>query len=401
MNNKEVYSVSEVTKYMKNMVHADCFLSNVSVEGEVSNLTYHKTGHIYFTLKDKGAALSAAMWSSRRNTGLTYPMKEGDKVVVRGAFDIYEPRGTYSIIANRIEKAGVGDLYQKFLELKAELEERGMFDEMYKQPIPKYANRIGVVTAPTGAAIQDIIRNARLQNPSVEIILYPALVQGEGAAQSVAKGIEALDRLGLDVMIVGRGGGSLEDLWAFNEEAVANAIFQAKTPIISAVGHETDTTIADFVADIRVATPTEGAKRACFSLEDVRDEFERIEMNLSRQMEYKLNNYHMRLEHLLSQYKSMSPDEKLKSIRLSMQSLYTRLQTGMEKKIQNLRREISVKAATIEERSPAKRLAGGYSYVTSKAGKKLSDASSVSVGDEISLYLSKGQLKATVTEVRE
>ncbi|MCR4673856.1 MAG: exodeoxyribonuclease VII large subunit, partial [Lachnospiraceae bacterium] len=332
---------------------------------------------------------------------LTFPMQEGDKVKVHGSFDVYEPRGSYSIIASRIEQAGLGDLYQKFLKLKAELEEKGMFDEMYKQPIPKYATKIGVVTAPTGAAIQDIIRNAKLQNPSVEIILYPALVQGEGAAESVAKGIYALDQLGLDVLIVGRGGGSMEDLWAFNEEIVANAIFQAKTPIISAVGHETDTTIADYVADLRVATPTEGAKRACFSLEDVFDEYERFCLSFQRQMDYKLNNYHMRLDHLWRQCKAMSPDEKLKTIRSTMVNMHQRMQTCMDRKIKNLRYEIGVKATTIDERSPAKRLAGGYSYVTTKDGKKLSDASTLEVGDDIELYLNKGGVSATVTEIRE
>ena len=400
MKNNDVYSVSEVTKYFKNMVHGDYFLSNVSVEGELSNVTYHKTGHIYFTLKDKGASLNGAMWSSKRS-GLTFQMKEGDKVVVHGAFDIYEPRGSYSIIANRIEKAGVGDLYQKYMELKAELEERGMFDEMYKQPIPRFAKRIGVVTAPTGAAIQDIIRNAKLQNPSVEIILYPALVQGEGAAESIAKGIRALDELSLDVMIVGRGGGSIEDLWAFNEEEVAMAIFNAKTPIISAVGHETDTTIADFVADLRVATPTEGAKRACFSLEALSDDLSRMEGDFQKKMDYKLNYYEMRLGHLAQRYQSYSPTEKIKALRAKLSYFYGQMNASMEGKLSDTRQKIMVSAATLEERSPVKRLSQGYSYVTTKDRKKLTNAGDVEVGEELLLYLQKGRLQATVTDVRE
>lgn len=400
MKDKDVYSVSEITKYFKNMVHSDYLLSNVSVEGEVSNLTYHKSGHIYFTLKDKDAALSGAMWSSRRG-GLTFPMKNGDKVVVRGSFDVYEPRGSYSIIATKIEKAGIGDLYQKYLALKKELEERGMFDEMYKQPIPKYAKKIGVVTAPTGAAIYDIIRNAKLQNPYVEIILYPALVQGEGASASIVKGIKAIDALNPDVMIVGRGGGSLEDLWAFNEEEVAMAIFEAKTPVISAVGHETDTTIADYVADLRVATPTEAAKKACFSLQDLYDDFLQIQTSFERKMDYRLNHYEMRLAHLSERYRDYSPKRKLANLRLQLNSAYESFDRYMTQKLTSLRHEISVKATTLDERSPAKRLAGGYAYVTTSGGKRLAKAGDVVPGEHLYLYLTQGQIEAEVTKIRE
>ena len=399
MKNENVYSVSEATKYLKRLITADPFLSAIAVEGEVSNVTYHKSGHIYFTLKDQGASLSGMMWSSKKRLGLNFEMKEGDRVVVYGNFDLYEPRGTYSIIATRIEKAGVGDLYQKFLALKEELEEMGMFSEEYKSPIPRFAHRIGVVTAPTGAAIQDIIRNAKLQNPSVEIILYPALVQGEGAKESIAAGILALDELDLDVMIVGRGGGSIEDLWAFNEREVAEAIFHAKTPIISAVGHETDTTIADFVADLRVATPTEAAKKACFSLDDLRDDFYRIEKDLNQKLEYRFNQYHMRLSHFEDGLKARSPEARIKAFRMKIQSLTNQLNFQISDKMTGLRNRMAVLAASLDGKSPAKKLSGGYSYVTATDGKRLESVSQVKTGDDLHLYLKKGELMAQVTKV--
>ena len=248
---KNIYSVGQVNTYIKNMFAQDFMLNRISIKGEVSNCKYHTSGHIYFTLKDAAGTISAIMFAGNRR-GLKFTMKEGDKVIVTGSVEVYERDGKYQLYAREIELDGEGNLYLKFEALKQELEEMGMFAPEYKKPIPRYATRIGVVTAPTGAAVQDIRNIATRRNPYVQLILYPALVQGEGAVASIVNGIRALDQLGVDVMIVGRGGGSIEDLWAFNEEEVARAIFECETPIISAVGHETDTTIADFVADLRV-----------------------------------------------------------------------------------------------------------------------------------------------------
>ncbi len=268
---KNVYSVGQVNTYIKNMFAQDFMLKRISVKGEVSNCKYHSTGHIYFTLKDGVGAISAVMFAGNRR-GLTFAMKEGDKVVVTGSIEVYERDGKYQLYAREIELAGAGNLYLKFEALKRELEEMGMFDASYKKPIPKYAKRVGIVTAPTGAAIQDIRNIASRRNPYVQLILYPALVQGEGAAASVVNGIRTLDALGVDVMIVGRGGGSIEDLWAFNEEIVARAIFACETPVISAVGHETDTTIADYAADLRAPTPSAAAELAVFDYALVKEQ---------------------------------------------------------------------------------------------------------------------------------
>ena len=247
---KNVYTVAQVNSYIKNMFAQDFFMNRLYVKGEVSNCKYHTSGHLYFSLKDESGTLSCVMFAGNRK-GLSFPMKEGQQVIVLGSVNVYERTGNYQLYAREIVLDGAGRLYEEYLRLKAELEEMGMFAKEYKQAIPYYVRRLGIVTAPTGAAVQDIRTISLRRNPFVQLILYPAQVQGEGAADSIVRGIRALDALGVDVLIVGRGGGSMEDLWAFNEEKVARAIFECRTPVISAVGHETDTTIADFVADLR------------------------------------------------------------------------------------------------------------------------------------------------------
>mgnify|MGYP000102094551 CR=1 FL=1 len=260
---KNVYSVGQVNTYIKNMFAQDFMMQRISVKGEVSNCKYHSSGHIYFTLKDTAGTINAIMFAGNRR-GLSFQMKEGDKVIVTGSVEVYERDGKYQLYAREITREGIGDLFARYEKLRTELEEMGMFDSCYKRPIPRYARTIGIVTARTGAAIRDIMNIAARRNPYVQLVLYPALVQGEQAKYSIAKGIETLDRMGLDLLIVGRGGGSIEDLWAFNEEIVARAIFNCTTPVISAVGHETDVTIADYVADLRAPTPSAAAELADF-----------------------------------------------------------------------------------------------------------------------------------------
>ena len=283
-----VYSVTQVNSYIKNMFAQDFMLHQISIKGEVSNCKYHSSGHIYFTLKDQTGTIAAVMFSRYRR-GLAFQMKEGDKVVVTGSVEVYERDGKYQLYAREIELEGAGNLYLKYEALKRELEEMGMFDAAYKKPIPRYATRIGIVTAPTGAAIQDIRNIAARRNPYVQLILYPALVQGDGAAASIVRGIHALDVLGVDVIIVGRGGGSIEDLWAFNEEEVARAIFACNTPVISAVGHQTDTTISDYVADLRAPTPSAAAELAVFDVQLVEKWLMDYGTQMRRQLELKLN----------------------------------------------------------------------------------------------------------------
>ena len=289
-----VYSVTQVNSYIKNMFVQDFLLRRISVKGEVSNCKYHSSGHIYFTLKDSGGTLSAVMFAGQRK-GLGFRLAEGQQVVVKGTVDVYERDGRYQLYASEIELAGRGDLYVRFEKLLRELEEMGMFAAQYKRPIPRYAMSVGIVTAPTGAAIRDIINISRRRNPYVQLILYPALVQGQGARESIVNGIRTLDAMGLDVLIVGRGGGSIEDLWAFNEEEVARAIFACETPVISAVGHETDVTVADYVADLRAPTPSAAAELAVFDYARFAADLEARKRKLSREMGFFLDQVKGRL----------------------------------------------------------------------------------------------------------
>ena len=396
-----VYQVSEVLDHLDAVTKSDPFLTNLCVEGEVSGVNYNSRGHVYFNLKDEKASMSCAMWASFRASGLDFELTDGDKVVIRGYFNLWKERGTISIVARSIKRQGQGELYQKFLELKQELEEMGMFDPMYKKPIPKYATRIGVVTAPTGAVIHDIIRNARGQNPGVEIILCPAVVQGAGAEKSIAKAIKQIDKMGLDLLIVGRGGGDIEDLWCFNEREVADAIFHANTPIISAVGHETDVTISDYVADLRVATPTEAAKKACFSMEDMQDDLNQKAETFDYKMADAIRKYRMRLETYKESVRRFSPKERIKALRDKLGFMENNMHQLMNHKIDVCRGQIASMAGLLDAASPAKKLSGGYSFVTAPSGERLTDVNQVQVGEEISLFLQKGVLMASVTEKRD
>lgn len=312
---KNVYSVRQVNAYIKNMFVQDFMLNRIYVKGEVSNCKYHTSGHIYFSLKDESGAIACVMFAGERRTGLTFRMQEGQKVIVLGSVSVYERDGRYQLYAREILPDGEGDLYRRYEQLKRELEEMGMFSPEYKQPIPFYNRKIGIVTAPTGAAIRDIMNISRRRNPYVQLILYPALVQGEQAAESIVKGIQTLDAYGVDVMIVGRGGGSIEDLWAFNEEIVARAIFECRTPVISAVGHETDTTIADYVADLRAPTPSAAAELAVVDYRQLVESVRIFKNQLADRVEQKIVRNRDRARYLQARLLQASPQYQLREKR--------------------------------------------------------------------------------------
>ncbi len=392
---KNIYSVGQVNTYIKNMFAQDFMLHSISVKGEVSNCKYHSSGHIYFTIKDAGGALKAIMFAGNRK-GLRFQMKDGDKVVVTGSVEIFERDGVYQIYARKIELDGAGNLYLKFEQLKQELEEMGMFAEEYKQPIPKYAHTIGVVTAPTGAAVQDIRNIAGRRNPYVQLILYPALVQGEGAAPSIVNGIHALERLGVDVIIVGRGGGSIEDLWAFNEEIVARAIFECSVPVISAVGHQTDWTIADYVADLRAPTPSAAAELAVYDYAQTKTAFVQIRQRLDRELRRKLTLSRTKLEQQKMRLRYLSPQNRLNENRRRTLDYEEKLTQAMSALIQERRHQLSLLAGTLESYSPAKKLSMGYAFVQAKDGHALRSVKQVEPKDEITVYLLDGEISATV-----
>ena len=395
---KNIYPVGQVNKYIKNMFAQDFMLHLISIKGEVSNCKYHTSGHIYFTLKDKAGAMSAVMFAGNAKN-MTFRMKDGDQVVVTGSVEVYEKMGTYQIYARQIELDGEGNLYLRFEQLKKELEEMGMFAAEYKRPIPKYAGKIGVVTAKTGAAIQDIRNISGRRNPYVQLILYPALVQGEGAAQSIVNGIHALDRMGLDIIIIGRGGGSIEDLWAFNEEIVARAIFECNTPVISAVGHETDWTIADFVSDRRAPTPSAAAELAVFDYRQMIDQLSNIKKRMDSNFSGKIEFYLERLSHIKTRVSYLSPANRLNENRKRLADLEERLLLLMQQQIKDKRQKLIMLSTRLDADSPVKKLSQGYAYVSKEDGRNIHSAADITCGDNIDIYLIDGRAKAVISEV--
>lgn len=397
---KNVYTVGQVNTYIKNMFAQDFLLHRVCVKGEVSNCKYHTSSHIYFTLKDATGTISGVMFAGNRR-GLAFRMKEGDRVVVTGSIEVYERDGKYQLYAKEITLDGEGDLYLRYEALKRELEEMGMFAQEYKKPIPRYVKRVGIVTAPTGAAIQDIRNIASRRNPYVQLILYPALVQGEGAAESIVNGIHALDLLGVDVMIVGRGGGSIEDLWAFNEEIVARAIFECETPVISAVGHETDTTIADYVADLRAPTPSAAAELAVYDVERLMQDIASCENRLNRLMKNQAVLTKNRLLSYAARLKVLSPEYQLNSKKQYAAELEDRLGRTMRDVLNQKRHRMELLARDMDGLSPLKKLSQGFSFVSDMEGKNLSGVDQVETGDHIKIQMTNGCLEATVDKKEE
>ena len=398
---KHVYSVGQVNKYIKNMFAQDFMLHHISIKGEVSNCKYHSSGHIYFTMKDADGTINAVMFAGSRREGLKFPMKEGDRVVVTGSVEVYERDGRYQIYARTIERDGEGNLYLKFEALKRELEEMGMFAEEYKQPIPTYAKTVGIVTAETGAAIQDIRNIAGRRNPYVQLILCPALVQGEGAAASIVHGIHALEQIGVDVIIVGRGGGSIEDLWAFNDERVARAIYDSGIPVISAVGHEPDVTISDFVADLRAATPSNAAELAVPNAEDLRETLRSYDIRMTQAMRKQMTQRRAALENLAGRRVLQSPAAYFDLRRVELDYTRSRLTAAGERYLASRRRAFAQCAAALDAMSPLKVLGRGYAVASDAAGAVLRSAAQVQPGDAIRVQLQDGALHCTVNNREE
>ena len=397
---KNIFSVGQINRYVKNMFTQDFILQKIYVKGEVSNCKYHTSGHIYFSLKDETGVLSCVMFAGHRR-GLAFRMKDGDRVVVGGAVDVYERDGRYQLYAKEISLEGAGALYERFLALKTELEEMGMFAQEYKQPIPAFIHRLGVVTAPTGVAVQDIRNISLRRDPYLQIILYPALVQGEGAADSIVRGIHMLDQAEVDVIIVGRGGGSIEDLWAFNEEKVARAIFECRTPIISAVGHETDFTIADFVADLRAPTPSAAAELAVADfrqiLQNIAGLRDRMQKAMQRRAELgraQLMQYQMRFQYL-------NPEAKLRDNRQRLADLDELLRRAMKNRIAEERHMLGIYLERYRGLSPLYKLNQGYSFVSDREGNGIISTKQVHSGDLLEISVTDGVIEAEVRSSRK
>lgn len=397
---QNVYTVAQVNAYIKNMFTQDFMMQSIFVKGEVSNCKYHSSGHIYFTLKDEKGQIACVMFAGNR-AGLKFRMEEGQQIVVFGTIDVYERDGKYQMYARQIALDGAGVLYERFERLKEELEEQGMFAAEYKQPIPRYIKRLGVVTAPTGAAVQDIINISSRRNPYVQIILYPAIVQGDQAVESIVEGIHTLERTGVDVMIVGRGGGSIEDLWAFNERKVAQAVFDCCVPIISAVGHETDTTIIDYVSDLRAPTPSAAAELAVYDVRQLMLDLDEKQDRIERTMEGKLQSVKALFRQFELELKVLEPTHQIEEKKQYFNSLFHRLNQSMEQALLCRKHQMEIYIEMLRGLSPLDKLKQGYSYATLKDGAGLHYVRQVKESDEIGIYLQDGRVTARVSKVEE
>jgi len=390
-----VHSVSDVNRYLKDLLAREPLLSGLSVRGEISNFKQYPSGHCYFTLKDANSALKCVMFRSRAQY-LRFLPQNGMQVVAGGTISVYERDGVYQLYVDSLMPEGTGDLALAFEQLKKKLSAEGLFEQSRKQPLPAFPKKIGVVTSPAGAVLRDIYRVSKRRWPSVQLVLYPVQVQGEGAAEQIARGIDFFaEEYAVDVIIAGRGGGSMEDLWAFNEEPVVRAIAACPVPLISAVGHETDFTLADFAADVRAATPSQAAELAVPDRAEVNRQVENLTSQLTRQMRREIDLRRQRLDHVLQSRVMRQPQSMLAERRQRLDFLLAGLQNTAKQELQNKSHGLKLLLNRLAAINPAAVLGRGYGIVT-KQDKLVSSINAVEIDDEIQLSLTDGSLKARV-----
>ena len=389
-------TVTDLNKYIKNKIDGDEMLNNVLVKGEISNFKNHYTGHMYFTLKDESSLIKCVMFKSY-TTHLSFMPKDGMKVMVLGSVAVFERDGVYQIYAKAMKEDGLGSLYTAYEELKKKLEQEGLFEEAHKKKIPFMPKTIGVLTSNTGAVIRDIINVSTRRNPGVHIRLYPVPVQGPGAAEKIAEGIKFMNENKLaDVLIIGRGGGSLEDLWPFNEEIVARAIYDSELPIISAVGHETDFTIADFVADLRAPTPSAAAELAVANIDDVRETLKLYNNRYKVALKKKIELMRLSYEKCMARPAYKNPTQKINEQYMVIDMKVKALQNNMMLKLKEAKTSFVKETAKLDSLSPLKTLTRGYSVVTEQDGKIIKSVNDLNSGEKVNLRLSDGQKTATI-----
>lgn len=399
MKNK-VFSVTQINTYIKRMFQSDYALRRISIKGQVSNCKYHSSGHIYFSLKDEGSQISCVMFANARYDGLKFELEDGQEVVVDGNISVYERGGSYQLYAQEIRLNGIGELYIAYEMLKQKLYEEGLFDHEKKKPIPKNPKKIGVVTARTGAAIHDIISTAKRRNPYVQLILYPAKVQGDGASDTIVAGIKALDQYGVDIIIVGRGGGSIEDLWAFNEEKVARAIYEVQTPIISGTGHEVDTTIADYAADLRAATPTAACELAVPDIREVMEGITNREYTLRTLLKQVVRRYQMKLQQYQITIANFDPRFQLQEQKMHLAELEEQIHAVMKNKMTDYQHKLELYTKELHGLSPTAKLINGFGYIEGSNGEPVTSVKKVMEGDQISLTISDGTIITKAEQIK-
>lgn len=392
-------TVSQLNRYIKELFSDNNILRNVIVKGEVSNLKESR-GNYYFSLKDEQSAIQCIVFTNYSGASVNLSnINDGAQIIVYGKVALYEKGGTYAIYVSKIENSGLGEYFIKLEELKKKLSELGMFDESYKKEIPKYSRNIGVVTAENGAAIRDIFKTIKDKNPYANVVLYPSLVQGENAYKTIVDGIMELDKMDLDVIIVGRGGGSIEDLYCFNDERVAYAIFNAKTPIISAVGHEINDSISDLVADKRVATPTAAGELATFSYEDFENDIENYKLTLDNIIEEKLDRLKEKLDNAKKQISFLSPRARVDRYKDNLKHFKINLKNSIYSKLQNVKSELRNYIEMLKSRDPLESISKGMAYTTNKSGKKIKSIKDVKIGTLILSRVKDGTIESQVTKI--
>lgn len=397
----KVYTVSQITGYIKKILENDILLRDIYVEAEISNFKAHSSGHLYFTLKDSGAAINSVMFRSSASK-LKFLPESGMKVVARGYISLYEKTGNYQLYVTSMKPAGIGALYLAYEQLKARLEKAGVFDAKYKKPIPEMPKTVAVITSPTGAAVRDIINVTGRRNPNVEIVIVPVLVQGENAAPDIVRAIDMVNRWGkADTIILGRGGGSIEDLWAFNEEIVARAIFDSEIPIISAVGHETDFTIADFIADMRAPTPSAAAEIAVPAGNEINDRVMNIYNRISKSVISSLNEGISAYKYCINSYGFKNFGNTVYDNEIYVSELFDRIFKNIGSSINQNKLMLKNCLDNIENKSPLNILKKGYSLAYDSRGNILKSSENIKIGDDITVKLNEGSIKAKVTEAGE
>ena len=397
--NEKYLNISEINKYIKGLIDKDVTLNRIYVKGEISNFKRHSRGHCYFTLKDETSRISAVMFSFNASKLLFEP-KDGDSVLIKGKISVYEPSGNYQVYAEEMSLDGIGDLYIKFEKLKEQLAKEGLFSNLHKKKIPTFPKKIGIITAPTGAAVRDIITTINRRYPLARTVLFPTLVQGDGAKENIVRCIKQADKSDVDTIILGRGGGSIEDLWAFNEEVVARAIFDAKKPIISAVGHEIDFTISDFVADLRAPTPTAAAELAVPNKPDVIKGLNNLKVRISDNLKNMLSNYKEKLNRFESNYILNNPVSMYEIKEQKLDTFIEKINILINQKIEKNKNEFKYASTKLELLNPISILNKGYS-ITKINNKAIKNITEVKVGDKIETTLSKGLITSKIIEMKE
>ncbi|QUH31053.1 exodeoxyribonuclease VII large subunit [Vallitalea guaymasensis] len=395
---KSIFSVSQVNAYIKKIFVNDYVINDIWIKGEVSNCKIHRSGHVYFTLKDNNSAISCVVFKNYRDF-VECELRDGINITARGYISVYERAGTFQLYVQQIKSDGMGDLYKKFEILKENLQIKGYFDSDNKKKIPRYPRRVGIVTSDTGAAVRDIINVSKRRNPYIGLVLYPSLVQGEGAANNIVKGIKYLDRVtDVDVIIIGRGGGSIEDLWAFNEEIVAKAIYEANTPIISAVGHETDFTISDFTSDLRAPTPSAAAELAIPAFDEIDGILEKYNYKLTNSMNNKIESCIKAIQLNKIKLDFNSPSMRVLKERQYITEFEDRLNRRIKELINDNKNYVSLLQNKLSVLSPITNLEKGYSYIENTHGQ-VKSITDVNMGETLLIQLHDGKIEAEVKNI--